>query len=103
MNSGKYLLPWPATSLPAIDLSYFAPAYYKKIFAKVDTADANGWKTLTDTMYDVLAMSFVVERQRQQRMGAGFFGGWGHLSDERFVWWEIDFDVVIIKKGNSKQ
>ncbi len=56
VNSGKYLLPWPATSLPAINLSYFAPAYYK-IFAKVDTADANGWKTLTDTMYDVLAMS----------------------------------------------
>jgi endo-1,4-beta-D-glucanase Y len=56
INSGKYLMPWPASSLPAVNLSYFAPAYYK-IFAKVDTANANGWKTVTDTMYDVLAKS----------------------------------------------
>jgi endo-1,4-beta-D-glucanase Y len=54
--SGKYLSPWPATGLPAINLSYFAPAYYK-IFAKVDTANANGWKAVTDAMYDVLAKS----------------------------------------------
>jgi endo-1,4-beta-D-glucanase Y len=54
--SGKYLSPWPATGLPAINLSYFAPAYYK-IFAKVDTADASGWKAVTDAMYDVLAKS----------------------------------------------
>jgi endo-1,4-beta-D-glucanase Y len=54
--SGKYLSPWPATGLPAINLSYFAPAYYK-IFAKVDTANASGWKAVTDAMYDVLAKS----------------------------------------------
>jgi hypothetical protein len=51
--SGKYLSPWPATGLPAINLSYFAPAYYK-VFAKVDTANASGWNTLTSTMYGVL-------------------------------------------------
>ena len=56
VNSGKYLSPWPATSLPAINLSYFAPAYYK-IFAKVDTANANGWNTLASTMYGVLNAS----------------------------------------------
>ena len=56
VNSGKYLSPWPATSLPAINLSYFAPAYYK-VFAKVDTANASGWNTLTSTMYGVLSAS----------------------------------------------
>ncbi|HEX7507328.1 MAG TPA: glycosyl hydrolase family 8, partial [Polyangia bacterium] len=49
----KYLKPWPATDLPGINLSYFAPAFYK-LFAKVDTANANNWNTLTTTMYGVL-------------------------------------------------
>ncbi|HEX7598014.1 MAG TPA: glycosyl hydrolase family 8, partial [Polyangia bacterium] len=53
VNSGKYLLPWPATGVPGINLSYFAPAYYK-VFAKIDTANASGWNTLTSTMYGVL-------------------------------------------------
>jgi endo-1,4-beta-D-glucanase Y len=50
----KYLKPWPATDLPAVNLSYFAPAFYK-VFAKVDTANATNWNTLTTTMYGVLA------------------------------------------------
>jgi endoglucanase len=49
----KYLKPWPANNLPAVNLSYFAPAYYK-IFAKVDTANATNWNNLTTTMYGVL-------------------------------------------------
>jgi endoglucanase len=52
----KYLKPWPANNLPAVNLSYFAPAYYK-LFAKVDTANANNWNTLTTTMYGVLNAS----------------------------------------------
>jgi endo-1,4-beta-D-glucanase Y len=49
----EYLKPWPATDLPALNLSYFAPAFYK-VFAKVDTANASNWKKLTDTMYTAL-------------------------------------------------
>ena len=50
----QYLKPWPATDLPAVNLSYFAPAFYK-VFAKIDTANASNWKKLTDTMYTVLS------------------------------------------------
>jgi endo-1,4-beta-D-glucanase Y len=50
----QYLKPWPGNGLPAVNLSYFAPAFYKT-FAKVDTANAANWKKLTDTMYNVLA------------------------------------------------
>ncbi len=49
----QYLKPWPDNGLPAVNLSYFAPAFYK-VFAKVDTANAANWKKLTDTMYNVL-------------------------------------------------
>jgi endo-1,4-beta-D-glucanase Y len=42
--------------LPAVNLSYFAPAYYK-VFAKVDTTNTSNWNTLTTTMYGVLAAS----------------------------------------------
>ena len=56
VNSGKYLSPWPSTSVPPINLSYFAPAYYK-VFAKIDTANTSGWNTLTSTMYGVLSAS----------------------------------------------
>ena len=52
----KYLKPWPANNLPAVNLSYFAPAFYK-VFAKVDTANTNNWNTLTSTMYTVLNAS----------------------------------------------
>jgi endo-1,4-beta-D-glucanase Y len=52
----KYLKPWPATDLPAVNLSYFAPAFYK-VFAKVDTTNTSNWNTLTTTMYGVLAAS----------------------------------------------
>jgi endo-1,4-beta-D-glucanase Y len=52
----KYLKPWPANNLPAVNLSYFAPAYYK-MFAKVDTANATNWNNLTTTMYGVLNAS----------------------------------------------
>jgi endo-1,4-beta-D-glucanase Y len=52
----QYLKPWPANDLPALNLSYFAPAFYK-VFAKVDTANASNWKKLTDAMYTALAAS----------------------------------------------
>jgi endo-1,4-beta-D-glucanase Y len=52
----QYLKPWPANDLPALNLSYFAPAFYK-VFAKVDTANASNWKKLTDTMYTALNAS----------------------------------------------
>jgi endo-1,4-beta-D-glucanase Y len=53
----KYLKPWPTADSSTINLSYFAPAYYK-IFAKIDTADpSRNWTALTDTMYTVLNAS----------------------------------------------
>lgn len=52
----QYLKPWPANDLPALNLSYFAPAFYK-VFAKVDTANASNWKKLTDAMYTALSAS----------------------------------------------
>jgi endo-1,4-beta-D-glucanase Y len=52
----KYLKPWPANDLPAVNLSYFAPAFYR-VFAKVDTKNTSNWNTLTTTMYGVLNAS----------------------------------------------
>jgi endo-1,4-beta-D-glucanase Y len=53
----KYLKPWPTADSSTINLSYFAPAYYK-IFAKIDTTDpSRNWTALTDTMYGVLTSS----------------------------------------------
>ena len=53
----KYLKPWPNADSSTINLSYFAPAYYK-IFAKIDTTEpTRNWTALTDTMYTVLSAS----------------------------------------------
>jgi hypothetical protein len=60
----KYLKPWPSNSQPPINLSYFAPAYYK-VFANVDTANASNWKTLTDTMYTVLSAALNANSKNQ--------------------------------------
>jgi len=52
----KYLKPWPTADSSTINLSYFAPAYYK-LFAKIDTANTTNWNTTVDTMYQVLNAS----------------------------------------------
>ena len=53
----KYLRPGPWGDSSTINLSYFAPAYYK-LFATIDTSDpSRNWKQLTDTMYTVLSAS----------------------------------------------
>jgi hypothetical protein len=52
----KYLKPWPTADSSTINLSYFAPAYYK-LFAKIDTANTSNWNNTVDTMYQVLNAS----------------------------------------------
>jgi len=52
----KYLKPWPTADSSTINLSYFAPAYYK-LFAKIDTANTSNWTSTVDTMYTVLNAS----------------------------------------------
>jgi endo-1,4-beta-D-glucanase Y len=52
----KYLKPWPTADSSTINLSYFAPAYYK-LFAKIDTKNTSNWTTTVDTMYTVLNAS----------------------------------------------
>jgi len=52
----KYLKPWPTADSSTINLSYFAPAYYK-LFAKIDTANTTNWTNTVDTMYQVLTAS----------------------------------------------
>jgi endo-1,4-beta-D-glucanase Y len=52
----KYLKPWPTADSSTINLSYFAPAYYK-LFAKIDTANTSNWTSTVDTMYTVLSAS----------------------------------------------
>jgi endo-1,4-beta-D-glucanase Y len=52
----KYLKPWPTADSSTINLSYFAPAYYK-LFAKIDTKNTANWTTTVDTMYTVLNAS----------------------------------------------
>jgi len=49
----KYLRPGGWGDNSQTNLSYFAPAYYK-VFAKVDTANAQNWMNVISTMYDVL-------------------------------------------------
>ncbi|MEO5769594.1 MAG: glycosyl hydrolase family 8 [Polyangia bacterium] len=53
----KYLKPgdtWGDAS--TINVSYFAPYYYR-LFAKVDTANTSNWNALLQTSYDTLARS----------------------------------------------
>ena len=52
----KYLKPWPTADSSTINLSYFAPAYYK-LFAKIDTANTSNWNNAVDNMYQVLNAS----------------------------------------------
>ncbi len=52
----KYLKPWPTADSSTINLSYFAPAYYR-LFAKIDTANASNWNNTIDAMYAVLNAS----------------------------------------------
>jgi endo-1,4-beta-D-glucanase Y len=53
----KYLRPGPWGDGSTLNLSYFAPAYYK-LFATIDTSEpSRNWKQLTDTMYTVLSAS----------------------------------------------
>jgi hypothetical protein len=52
----KYVKPWPGADSSTINLSYFAPAYYK-LFAKIDTANASNWTNTVDNMYSVLNAS----------------------------------------------
>jgi endo-1,4-beta-D-glucanase Y len=53
----KYLRPGPWGDASTINLSYFAPAYYK-LFAKIDnTEPSRNWLAMTDTMYTVLNAS----------------------------------------------
>jgi endo-1,4-beta-D-glucanase Y len=52
----KYLKPWPTADSSTLNLSYFAPAYYK-LFAKIDTKNTSNWTTTVDTMYTVLSAS----------------------------------------------
>lgn len=71
----KYLKPWPANGLPAVNLSYFAPAFYK-VFAKIDTANANNWKNLTDAMYDVLGKTLNANNKNASN---GLVPAWSNL------------------------
>src|SRR5205823_2164632 len=50
----KYMKPGSWGDSSTINLSYFAPAYYR-LFAKVDTANATNWMMAIDAMYGVLA------------------------------------------------
>jgi len=52
----KYLRSWPGADSSTINLSYFAPSYYK-LFAKIDTKNATNWTNTVDTMYTVLNAS----------------------------------------------
>jgi endo-1,4-beta-D-glucanase Y len=52
----KYLRSWPGADSSTINLSYFAPAYYK-LFAKIDTTPTSNWTAVVDTMYTVLNAS----------------------------------------------
>jgi len=52
----KYVKPWPTADSSTINLSYFAPAYYR-LFAKIDTANTSNWNSTIDTMYTVLNAS----------------------------------------------
>ena len=52
----KYLRAWPGSDLSNINLSYFAPAYYK-LFAKIDTTPTSNWTAVVDNMYTVLNAS----------------------------------------------
>jgi endo-1,4-beta-D-glucanase Y len=49
----KFIRPGPWGDTTTINLSYFAPAYYR-LFAKVDTANASNWMGVIDSMYTVL-------------------------------------------------
>ncbi|MGB7811086.1 MAG: glycosyl hydrolase family 8, partial [Polyangia bacterium] len=51
-----YLKPGAWGDNTTINLSYFAPAYYK-LFATVDTANATNWTNVVNTMYTVLNAS----------------------------------------------
>ena len=52
----KYVRSWPGADSSTINLSYFAPAYYK-LFAKVDTTPTSNWTAVVDAMYTVLNAS----------------------------------------------
>jgi hypothetical protein len=52
----KYLRSWPGSDSSNLNLSYFAPAYYK-LFAKIDTTPTSNWTAIVDTMYTVLNAS----------------------------------------------
>jgi hypothetical protein len=48
-----YLRAGPWANDSNINLSYFAPSYYK-VFAKIDQTPTSNWTKVTDTMYTVL-------------------------------------------------
>jgi endo-1,4-beta-D-glucanase Y len=52
----KYVRSWPGADSSNINLSYFAPAYYK-LFAKIDTTPTSNWTAVVDTMYTVFNAS----------------------------------------------
>jgi len=52
----KYLKPWPTADSSTINISYFAPAYYR-LFAKIDTKNTANWTNTVETMYTVLNAS----------------------------------------------
>jgi hypothetical protein len=52
----KYVRAWPGADSSTINLSYFAPGYYK-LFAKVDTTPTSNWTAVVDAMYTVLNAS----------------------------------------------
>jgi hypothetical protein len=51
-----YLRAGPWANDSNINLSYFAPSYYK-VFAKIDQTPTSNWTKVTDTMYTVLNAS----------------------------------------------
>ena len=51
-----YLRAGPWANDSNLNLSYFAPSYYK-LFAKVDQTPTSNWTKVTDTMYTVLSAS----------------------------------------------
>jgi endo-1,4-beta-D-glucanase Y len=52
----KYVRSWPGADASTINLSYFAPSYYK-LFAKIDTKNTTNWNNTVDAMYTVLNAS----------------------------------------------
>ncbi len=44
---------WPGDLFNSINISYFAPAYYR-VFKKVDTDSTHNWDAVTQTVYDTI-------------------------------------------------